>query len=307
MTSKLFLNNITVIDHGFIDNRGHQCGGSFQASFEVSGEVDEREQVVIDFSAVKKSIKQIVDCNKEGFDHKLWFIPGWSKGEVDHVDGRVIIRTPVVRIEGPDNILRTFDSDGYSIYSLETAIGKHVEAKLSQMYPDVRVGVVCKLSLVGFTNTQSGVGPWYFRYSHGLRNSTSFGCQNIAHGHLSWLEMEHDEHYREECQECKAAVQSLYDALHSQWDGAVLIDQANVVAQSDTAVTIAYTSQRGAFHAIYDLREVKVKILPTETTVENLVEAFVRDNGFFLERAHIKRVYMSEGLAKGSIKELNHE
>ena len=307
MKSKLFLNNITVIDHGFIDNRGHQCGGSFQASFEVSGEVDEREQVVIDFSAVKKSIKQIVDCKENGFDHKLWFIPGWSKGDVVTEGGCVTITTPVARIEGPDNFLRSFDSNGYCIYSLEAVIGKHVEAELSQMYPDVRVSVVCKLSMNGFVNTNGAAGPWYFRYSHGLRNSTSFGCQNIAHGHLSWLEMEHDDHYRDECQECKAAIQSLYDALHSQWDGAVLIDQANVVEKTDTHVSIAYTSLRGSFTATYDLREVKVKILPTETTVENLVDAFVRENGFFLERAHVKRVYMSEGLAKGSIKELNHD
>ena len=34
MKSSLFLNNITVIDHGYIGNDGRQHGGSFNASFE---------------------------------------------------------------------------------------------------------------------------------------------------------------------------------------------------------------------------------------------------------------------------------
>ncbi len=306
MIASLFLNNITVIDHGYIGNDGRQHGGSFHASFEVSGSVDGTEQVVIDFSAVKKTIKELVDHRDTGFDHKLWVIPGWSDCEVETIVGNTTIRSSALEISGPGNMLRIVQSKEYSLEAIAAEIAKYVQAGLGQAYPGVNPEVKCRLSEVGFINAP-GNHRAYFRYSHGLRNSSSWGCQNISHGHLSWLEIEHDGHYREDCQDCQQAMFAINQALVNQWDDAVLIDEANIVDRGDDYISIAYTTPRGRFFAKYRAPYVKYKVLPHETTIEHIVEAFARENAYWLERAHVAKLYISEGLAKGSMKEFKHE
>lgn len=307
-TSELFLNNITVIDHAVIGDDGRQHGGSYQASFRVKGSVDPVEQVVIDFSAVKKRIKEAIDHRDIGFDHKLWYIRGWSDADVTLTDqgNKVRIVSSAMEIEAPSNILRTIDSGGrdFSIALMEEKIAEFVQAELDAVYAAVNVEVQCTLTEVGFTMSPK---HRYFRYSHGLRNSTSWGCQNIAHGHLSWMEFAHDEHYRDDCQDCQDGVASLIAALSAEWDGAVLIDEANVVANNDDHIAISYDTPRGHFYAKYRKPYVKTKVLPHETTVEHIVEAFARENAFWLERAHVKSLFISEGLAKGAVKEFRHD
>ena len=305
MTAKLFLNNITVIDHGFIGQDGRQHGGSFHASFEVSGEVDANEQVVIDFSAVKKTIKAIVDDKETGFDHKVWVLPDWSDCFVTTEGDQVKIESSALELRGPANMLRVVEAAEYSADAVAAAFAKHVETELALAYPGVNPRVACKLTEVGFINSPDNFRA-YFRYSHGLRNSSSWGCQNIAHGHLSWAEIEHDENYRPDCSDCRQAMFAIEQILNNQWNDAVLIDKANIVEQGDDFVAIGYTSSRGRFYAKYRAPYVKYKVLDTETTIENIVEAFARENAYWLERAHVSRLYISEGLAKGSVKELGH-
>lgn len=306
MKSSLFLNNITVIDHGYIGNDGRQHGGSYHASFVVEGEVGSDEQVVIDFSAVKKHIKEIVDSRDTGFDHKVWVIPGWSDCEAEVVAGNVAIRSSALELSGPSNMMRIVQASEYSADAVAVEIGKHVEAELNLLYPSVNPKVKCILSEVGFVNAP-GNHRAYFRYSHGLRNSSSWGCQNIAHGHLSWLEIEHGEHYRNDCQDCQQAMFAINQALVNQWDDAVLIDEANIVDRGDDYISIAYTTPRGRFFAKYRAPYVKYKVLPHETTIEHIVEAFALENAYWLERAHVAKLYISEGLAKGSLKEFAHD
>ena len=55
---KIFFQNITCLDHGFIDQKGLLKGGSFHVNVEVSSSVlDEDDFTVIDFSSGKKKIK----------------------------------------------------------------------------------------------------------------------------------------------------------------------------------------------------------------------------------------------------------
>lgn len=306
MSAKLFLNNITVIDHGFIGADGRQHGGSFHASFEVSGEVDPTEQVVIDFSAVKKSIKAIVDDKVNGYDHKVWVIPGFSDCDVAVAVGEVTITSSALTLSGPSNMLRIVDSKEYSAAAIGADIGKHVEIELAKLYPGVNPVVKCILNEVGFINKPTNPS-FYFRYSHGLRNSSSWGCQNIAHGHLSWLELEHDEHHSKECKECEQAVFNIQQNLTNEWDGAVLIDEANIVDRGSDYVAIGYTTDRGRFYAKYRAPYVKYKILPHETTIEHIVAAFAIENAYWLERAHVGKLFISEGLSKGSVQEFTHD
>ena len=78
MRSTMFLSDVTVLDHAYIDDSGFIVGGSFHPCFNVSGEIDGTEQVVVDFSAIKKQIKALIDSKETGYDHKLWIIEGFS-------------------------------------------------------------------------------------------------------------------------------------------------------------------------------------------------------------------------------------
>lgn len=306
MTAKLFLNNITVIDHGYIGSDGRQHGGSFHASFIVGGEMDPVEAVVIDFGAVKKSIKAIVDDRENGYDHKVWVLPGWSEGDVTETATTCKIVTTALELSGPRNMLRIVDAKEYSCDAIAAEIGKHVEAELAKLYPGVNPVVKCILTEVGFIINPANPS-FYFRYSHGLRNSTSWGCQNIAHGHLSWLEIEHDEHHNPECKECAQALFHIQQTLTNQWDDAVLIDEANIYDRGDDYISIAYTTDRGRFFAKYRAPYIKYKVLPHETTIEHIVDAFAKENAYWLERAHVGKLFISEGLSKGSLKEFSYE
>ena len=302
MKSSIFLNYITVIDHSYIGSDGRQHGGSFHASFDVSGEVVGDEAVVIDFSTVKKSIKAIVDHNDTGFDHKLWFISGFSKGFANVDRGVVNVVTPAVEITAPADIIRYMNCGSYDTTAIAALIGKEVKNALAYQFPGIGIDVVCRLSEEPWVNVRDGRHQM-FRYSHGLSHSTSYGCQNIAHGHLSWIEFGHDANYRDDCADCKQNLEKMRNLVVNKLDGAVLINAANIVGDDDDSLTIAYESGRGKFWAKYLKNHSKYVVMPHETTIEHIVDWFVTEYGFYLEGAHVNKVFISEGLAKGSSKE----
>ena len=305
MKSSMFLREVTVIDHAFIGSDGRQHGGSFLASFDVTGKVDPTEKVVVDFSTIKKDIKAIVDDRDQGFDHKLWVITPFS-GQVDLtiLSGDVIeVKTQCLEISAPTNIIKTFDAEEYSVEAIGDVIGRHVEAELRKKYTGVEIEVKCHLSE---TPVSIKGASKLFRYSHGLKDSTSWGCQNIAHGHLSFIELHGNEHWRENCQDCIQSREAVFALLENSWDGAVLVNPENVIDDNADFISIGYTTPRGGFYAKYRKPWCKVKVLPGETTIEMIVDEFTREAGYWLERGHIGRIEISEGLSKGAFKEINH-
>ena len=83
------MQQVTTIDYAYINTEGQLLGGSYNADFEVTGDIEFNEQVVIDFGKVKKAIKQIIDGKFHGFDHKLWIIDGYSN--IDTYDSNLNI------------------------------------------------------------------------------------------------------------------------------------------------------------------------------------------------------------------------
>ena len=53
-----FLTHVSCVDHAYIDNNGCVVGGSFHPNFIIGGTPDPVEKVVVDFSTVKKDVKQ---------------------------------------------------------------------------------------------------------------------------------------------------------------------------------------------------------------------------------------------------------
>lgn len=283
-TSTIFLNNLTCIDHAFIDTFGRVGGDSFHPNFLVTGSIDPIEQVVIDFSSIKKQIKAIIDDKENGFDHKLWIYDKVSECEYSQCDGYITVESPVLVLEMPTNAVKIIEGDA------ETAIAQQVERELNKLHPHNNIKVQCELTHANFSRNPDS--SYTFTYVHGLKNSTSWGCQNHSHGHRSWIDFGADVNEKDKRDYLGALVYRLNDA--------VFIYKDNIVFQDDHRIVINYDTPRGRWHAEYDKLMNNVIVLDTETTVENILNWFVDNNKDMLDRCGVKRLDISEGLSKGA-------
>lgn len=307
-TSQLFLSDMTVVDHAYVDNQGIVVGGSFNPSFLVEGKVDPVENVVVDFSRIKKDIKNIVDANEDGFDHKLWFIPGWSKGTIEvTLDGNCHIVTTTTDLVMPQNAVKVVEGiSEYSTNLIGVAMGNFVTAKLQILYPQVDISVECINSTKQHQpdNIPSGA---LFRYVHGLKNSSSWGCQNHSHGHLSFLRLLAEKpSYSETTKYETTAVLSLQSTIAHALDNTLFVFKDNITSDTSSVLTIGYTTERGTFLAQYSKADYKIVVLETETTVEHLVEYVKTQFAQELKQAKVAYILMSEGLSKGAASSVQH-
>jgi 6-pyruvoyl-tetrahydropterin synthase len=287
--SCIFLSNISVVDHAYIDHRGNVVGGSFNPSFLVSGEVDPVEQVVVDFSAVKKQIKNIIDDKEIGFDHKLWFIQGYSNGTLSQTENYYTINTPTTELRMPINAVTVVPDGIYSIDAIGRHMGALVERELSKLHPKINIRVECLNSVDAHfpTNARSAA---LFRYAHGLKESTSWGCKNIAHGHLSYVQL----------LPVTDATVALVETITQQLDDTIFVFRDNIIQESDEWMMIGYTTERGGFEAQYKKDAYKLVVLETETTVEHLVDYVVGAFAEDFETTGVSHLLVSEGLSKGA-------
>lgn len=293
--STMFLNQISVVDHAYIDATGAVIGGSFNPDFIVSGDIDPVEKVVVDFSTIKKDIKAIIDAKEDGFDHKLWVMNPYSNAAViDTEDGYVEVLTPKVVIRCPKNAVKVFEAYAYTSEEAGFAIGNWVEEKLKQQYPSI--GIECYNNIEAHTIHFNGgfndsMKPSFFTYVHGLKDSTSWGCQNIAHGHLSFIQ----------CFPPSVEGIRVQQRIAAELDGVIFVRKENIKFHEGDVLAIEYTTPRGTFTAAYDVTMVKVCVLDTETTIEFLAAHIGEVYKEMLEAAGVTRIFVSEGLSKGAV------
>lgn len=283
MKSSLFLNDTTNIDHAFIDDLGMIVGGSFRPKFIVTGEVDQHENVVVDFSTIKKTIKKLIDDNDEGFDHKLWWITGLSLGDIEFTVDTVTITTPMLTITGPKNIVRVID---------QVHLNGYLEERLQEIYPAVNITIDTTLTTEFDLHPNMNSKAHMFRYVHGLKESTSWGCQNIGHGHLSYIAANTTDQLETDLVLAKIAVE--LDNTIFAWNDNTGGNDAD----------IKYTCSRGEMSmTLHDASDSCI-VLGTETTIENIVNFIATEWFEELASAGVKQLYVSEGLSKGAVVDL---
>lgn len=329
--STMFLSEMTIVDHAYIAATGTVIGGSWNPSFLVSGKIDPVEKVVVDFSTIKKQVKSYIDDDDSGFDHKLWVIDGFSGVTKYIVNDKeasfddlmdldficpntpVTIETPVGMLTGPKNAFKFIKAEPGQEYNTETA-GLWMAEYLNEIFAcknpaidcalaannvDQDIKVVCSNTINAHTYLPDEIAPvCYFTYNHGLKDSTSWGCQNLGHGHLSFIQITVDPEKAD-----KYDVGPTTYRIAQALNNTTFINRENVVEDNDSFVSIAYTTpSRGSFAASYsrDDADNKIVILDTETTIEFLVdyirERFAED----LEAISATGIYVSEGLSKGA-------
>lgn len=314
-TSTLFIGSVTTIDYAYVHSTKLTIvGGSLNLSVEVTGNIEPVENVVVDFGTIKNKIKHLIDDKEEGFDHKIWVpekhgdiddFESWTvPGKVEDYeriamfpfgDGRMVVSTPLFTLACPRNAIKVCKCDSILI---SDSIRDYLEEKLNIEYPNSAIKVKVLLTDRPVLPHDNFPGNEIsFTYVHGLKNSTSWGCQNIAHGHKSWLlfldgygQIVHPSH------DFKLKIEDYLD-------GRMFIWRDNVLSDNDLGLTIGYETTRGAFYLVIDKASIKTHIIETETTVEHLAEWFV---SFFEEdvkemvKLGATSVYFSEGLVKGA-------
>lgn len=310
--STMFLNDITVVDHAYIDDRGRVVGGSFNPCFEVSGTPDPVEKVVVDFSTIKKDIKDIIDGHSfnfkdNGFDHKVWIIEGYSCITEVRMAGNMVsennttIITPHVTITLPGDAVKMIPeiedaTPQYTTDYIGLAFEAQVQRQLEKKYPNINIMVKC-------TNTEHIHTPtaainrnaYRFRYVHGLKDSTSYGCKNIAHGHGSFISSDSDPN-------------GLLELVARELDDTMFVRHDNILRVTQTPesseITIGYTTPRGSFEMTVDATAHKIVVLTTETTVEYLATYVKERFGSLMKASDMTSFCISEGLSKGAVETL---
>lgn len=320
MDSTLFLSEITCLDHAMVVPAGPRDeypskikGGSYMVSCFVSGKVDEYENVVVDFSNIKKFLKSELDDYRRGYDHKLLLIPGTPDVSVGlpAYEGNVLLAMHGISVELPAARVTEFRHVTYSTFSAFQDVRHALQYELSaylteratlQYEQDIEVKVV----LTGnssFTTAFQGITnvDIPFNYIHGLPHSSSVGCRNIAHGHESFVSLALNADaftltsMREVCQYIRQELLGPYTVFAAK----------NNARFQDGWVSIQYGAEGAAsdkqfFRMIVNPDVYTVNILERDTTVENIT-AWLNDKLVSKFGSIFARLAVSEGLTKGAV------
>lgn len=133
-----------------------------------------------------------------------------------------------------------------------------------------------------------------FNYTHGLPKSTSWGCQNILHGHSSFLVLGGENGGFDQTELANTIAHSLNDSY--------LYDVNNEV-ETDAGFGLSYTTERGCFSLLlssspaYAVDTIALRAAPT---IENIVTYIATTYAANLDAAGVTFLGISEGLWKGA-------
>lgn len=190
---KIYWENISDVDHAILFPLGQMVGNSYIATATAEGNNNNEEAVILDFSTGKKQLKALCD---NIVDHKLWVNDKYH--EIVYTDESVVVRargldkqiTFETMLPKDAVYVQSFISDITMPFNqqkdyIEQAVrlaNEDLSKKASTPEMKVTIGINNKI----FENARN---KYFFRYTHGLPTSTSYGCQNICHGHLSYIEL----------------------------------------------------------------------------------------------------------------------
>ncbi|MCE2572482.1 6-carboxytetrahydropterin synthase [Motilimonas eburnea] len=287
---KLFVKSLTVIDSSYLDSQRGMVGESYQVDVELDGRLND-QNMLLDFSLVKKQIKGIID---EVVDHKL-IVPTEVAGCVCEGKEQIAITFP---LSSKQSIVLNGPAEAYCLLPSATvslaALTEYLEQVILSRLPDNITGLKVSLSHEVITT------PFY-HYSHGLKKHDG-NCQRIAHGHRSRLDIYLDDVWNE----------SLVAKWCDQWRDIYLGSQEDVVSLEKLSIALPtcalaeqyigfqYTSSQGLFELIMpsDLCD----IVPLDTTIESLTQYLCQQIKLQYPTRKVK-VMGYEGIGKGAIVE----
>jgi len=278
---RLFVKKLTVIDFSYLHPERGLLGESWQVDVQLTGSLDQ-QGMVVDFSAVKKQVKQLIDRD---FDHKL-IIPGNFSGSSTAGSGARIrncfTTTSGSTIEhiAPDSAYCFLDTDSVTPEKLATSI----TAKLTPLLPE-------NVEHIDLQLYPEKIDGHFYHYSHGLKHHDG-NCQRIAHGHRSKIEILGNNVHEE----------SLEKRWAEQWHDIYIGSSTDVTDQFSRDgidyIRFSYTACQGLFELT--LPAEKCYLVDTDSTVENLAR-HVADKLSLEYPQRQLTVFAYEGIDKGAI------
>ena len=342
-TASIYWDTFTFVDHALRFPDGRVLGNSFGLSAVVEGPIETEEGVVIDFSTGKKTLKSIID-GPLGVDHKLWHLFDPVEGSYpDTVDSVARLSKQSWDLHSwptdanfslplsPDELEDLSFYDDFLEYQYIDMVTKkaldfitpYVRSKLSmELGVPVQVTLIPeKHPFVRFIRDKDAspklerLSIQHFRYTHGLPYSTSYGCQNMMHGHLSALRLlcpDHKDNVDPDDVLREITGEPPYPATHGHgwilhfynkhYSGPVP-DAGLEVERFESDV---WTRSRGPCKWSVPSTDLGILVpMKSDPTVENLLhEVFVPATKKVLEAKGVKgewSLHLSEGLSKGGI------
>ena len=286
---KLFVRDLTVIDASFLDSKRGFVGESYQVDIVLQGSLNE-QSMILDFSAVKKKIKAIIDAE---VDHKLLVPHAAENCTVKLEDQRTQINyklddNSMIQLKCPHQAFCLLESELITTELLET----YLEQVILPQLPDNITGLTLTLR-------NESIDTPYYHYTHGLKKHDG-NCQRIAHGHRSKIDIYINNIYNKE----------LVADWAERWRDIYLLSQEDIVEPSALTFTAvksdydkfcsAYQSAQGYFEMLVPAHLVEV--LPKDSTVEALAEYICEQ----IKKRYIDdivTIYAYEGIGKGAIAE----
>ncbi len=279
--TKLFVNNLTIIDSSLLDPARGVVGESWRVDVELEGSLNQ-QGMILDFADIKHQVKQTID---RFFDHKL-LVPA------DHHSCQIIesdVKTEIVfQLDSLAVVRHTSPASAVALLNTELVTTETLTAAiLEKILPDMPSNVSnFQLKL----HNESTSDP-SFHYSHGLRQHSG-NCQRIAHGHRSRIEIYQDK-------ERNRALESEWAEL---WRDIYIGTRSDLVNQFSHAdvdyYRFGYQAEHGEFSL--ELPQHLCYLIDTDSTVENLAQ-HIADN---LKQKHPEsgfQVRVYEGVDKGAI------
>ena len=288
---KLFVRDLTVIDATYLSSKRGFVGESYQVDVVLDGELNE-QSMILDFSLVKKQIKQIIDTE---VDHKL-LVPHHATEctvikETERTQINYVLEDKsIIQLKSPHEAYCLLESESITLELLEAYLEKIVLMKL----PDNVSGLSIKL------RTELISTP-YYHYTHGLKKHDG-NCQRIAHGHRSKIDIfingEYSEYWVKKWARRWADIY-----LASKDDVIEHTDLSFVTVKSKTPIHCsAYHAPQGYFELL--MPADRCEVLNNDTTVEELAR-FICETIKQQELTNTVTVYAYEGIGKGAIAELD--
>ncbi len=279
--TKLFVNNLTIIDSSLLDPDRALVGESWRVDVELEGSLNQ-QGMVLDFADIKRQVKQTID---NFFDHKLLIPADSSNCRITGQDDSTLIEFQlnsgeIIRHTSPATAVALLNTERVNTETLASAIIKRLIPDLPNNVNDFQIRL----------HHEADSSP-SFHYSHGLRQHTG-NCQRIAHGHRSRIEIYQD------------GVRNL--EFESKW--AMLWRDIYIGNRSDLTepftmgaedyYRFGYLTDHGNFSL--ELPQRLCYLIDADSTVENLAQHIANN----LKQKHLEsgfQVRVFEGMDKGAI------
>ncbi|ELI6448403.1 6-carboxytetrahydropterin synthase [Photobacterium damselae] len=291
---KLFVRDLTVIDASYLSVERGMVGESWILDVVMSGELNEMS-MVLDFSRVKKQIKQLVD---QFVDHRLIVPTQNSAIKAQQVeDGYFTVDLlrgdNSIYLKSPEQAFCFIDAQEVTI---ET-VTKHLHNVLSGHMP-------ANVEGLELTLRHEKIDGAFYHYSHGLKKHDG-NCQRIAHGHRSPIELlVNGQRHSVLEQEWAERWQDIYLAAEEDVVELSLLDLSENAQNlsSEQYVGFSYQAPQGKFDLA--IAKNKTEILPTDTTVELLAYYIAQQVKPKLDTNDSLDVFAYEGVGKGAMASL---